>query len=153
MNVFKSSARHAAANLVEMEINREAPVVVSATADVTAPRDVVWNVVADIDSWPRWNPDVSEVSLSGELAPGSEFRWKAGPGTIRSTLREVEPPRRIAWSGKSLGASAVHVWTLEPTSGGTTVRTEESADGLVVRLLRSRMQKTFQERSTRPSSI
>jgi hypothetical protein len=43
-----------------------------------------------------------------------------------------------------MGASAIHVWTLESSSGGTDLRTEESVEGLIVRALRSRMQGTFQ---------
>ena len=44
-----------------------------------------------------------------------------------------------------MGASAIHVWTLESSSGGTALRTEESVEGLIVRALRGRMQTTFQD--------
>ena len=71
---------------------------------------------------------------------GAAFRWKAGPGTITSTIQDVEPPRRIAWTGTSFGIKAIHVHTLEPRAGGTLVRTEESYDGLVARLFRRRLQ-------------
>jgi len=77
------------------------------------------------------------------LAEGSVFRWKAGPGTVTSTIQRVEPPRLIAWRGKTLGIKAIHFWQLEPRDGTTLVRTEESYDGLVARLLRGSLQKTL----------
>ena len=55
------------------------------------------------------------------LTPGSTFRWKAGPGTITSTLQRVERPRVIAWAGRTFGIKANHVYTLEPRDGKTLV--------------------------------
>jgi hypothetical protein len=124
-------------------INRAAPVVGTSQTEVTAGREVVWDVLTSIEHWPSWNPDVKSVSMHGPLAEGSEFRWKAGPATIRSTLQHVAPPRRVAWSGKTLGLKAMHVYALEARNGMTLVRTEESYDGLVARLFRARLQKTL----------
>ena len=73
------------------------------------------------------------------------FRWKAGRATITSTLRQVERPRVLAWTGKATGIDAVHVWRLEPRDGGTFVQTEESWQGLLVRLLSGPMRKSLQK--------
>lgn len=75
------------------------------------------------------------------MAEGSEFRWKAGPATITSTLRRVERPRLLAWTGKTFGVSAIHVYRLEPRDGHTSVRTEESWEGLLARIFGGLMQK------------
>ena len=96
-----------------------------------------------IDRWPSWNPAVKSMAMQGPLTPGSVFRWKAGPAKITSTIRRVEPPRLIAWTGKTLGIRAIHVYGLEPRDGGTFVQTEESYSGLVARLLRGSLQKTL----------
>ena len=77
-------------------INRAAPVVGTRETEVAAVREVVWEVLTGIEHWPSWNPDVKSVSMHGPLAEGSEFQWKAGPGTITSTLAHVEAPRRVA---------------------------------------------------------
>ena len=127
----------------EHGINRAAPVVGTSETAVAAVRDVVWDVLTGIEQWPSWNPDVKSVSMHGALAEGAEFRWKAGPGTITSTLEHVEAPRRVAWSGTTLGLKAMHVYALEARDGITLVRTEESYDGLVARLFRVRLQKTL----------
>jgi hypothetical protein len=55
----------------------------------------------------------------------------------------VERPRLIAWTGKTLGIKAVRVWHFDPRNGKTFVRTEESYDGLVVRLFHRAIQKTL----------
>lgn len=71
------------------------------------------------------------------------FRWRAGPGTITSTLERVEEPRLIAWTGRTLGITAIHFWHLQPRDGTTLVRTEESYEGLVATLLRRYLKKTL----------
>jgi len=124
-------------------INRNAPVVARSETEIAAVREVVWDVLTRITEWPSWNPDVMSVSMPGEVSAGSEFRWKAGPGTITSRLEQVVPPRRVVWSGRSLGLKAMHVYVLEQRSGGTLVRTEESYDGPIASLFRSRLQKTL----------
>jgi uncharacterized protein YndB with AHSA1/START domain len=132
------------AEAAENGINQAAPVVASGETEIVAACEVVWEVLTGIEQWPSWNPDVKSVSMHGALSEGSEFRWKAGPGTITSTLEHVEAPRRITWSGTTFGIEAMHVYALEARDGVTFVRTEESYDGLVARLFRGRLQKTLE---------
>lgn len=125
-----------------MDINRNAPAVASADAYVEAPQSLVWAVQTNLHAWPEWNLDVASVDVRGPLAPGTEFRWKAGGTPITSTLREVEPNRRIGWTGRApLGIRAVHTWSFEPEGEGTRVRTEESFGVLIVRLVAGPMRR------------
>lgn len=120
-----------------------APVESRREIEIAAPPEVVWDVLTSFEQWPQWNPDVKSVSFGGLLAPGSEFRWKAGPGTIVSTLEQVEPPWFIRWRGRTMSIKAIHEWRLEPRDGGTRVETEESFSGLLARLFRRQVQKTL----------
>jgi len=129
----------------DVMVNKNAPVLAVGDIDIVAPPDIVWAVITDFEHWPRWNPDVKAVELRGAVREGTEFRWKSGPGTITSTIRRVERPRVVAWSGKTMGISAVHVWRLQPKDDHTVLSTEESWDGLVVRMFRGRMQKTLEQ--------
>jgi hypothetical protein len=79
------------------------------------------------------------------VAAGTGFRWKTGPLSIRSTLRQVERPRLIAWTGDAFGIEAVHVWRFEPRDGGTRVVTEESWAGPLPRLLRGPMENALKK--------
>ncbi len=127
-----------------MPADEKAPVTSTAEIDVGAPPQVVWGVLTRFENWPNWNPEVKSMSFGGPLAPGSEFRWKAGPGTIVSTIDRLEPPRYISWRGRTLMIKAYHEWWLEPRDGVTHVKTEEAFFfGLVARLLRGTLQKTF----------
>ena len=119
------------------------PVTSKQAIEIAAPPEVVWEVLTTFDQWPKWNPDVKSMSFDGTLAPGSEFRWKAGPGTIVSTLERVEPPRAATWRGRTMSIKALHEWRLEPRDGGTHVETEESFSGLLARLFRGSLQKNL----------
>lgn len=128
-----------------VKVNESAPAVASAEVEVAADPEIVWDVLTSIDDWPSWNPDVSSASLEEGLSEGSRFRWKAGPGTIISTLQRIDRPRLIAWTGRTFGINAIHVHRLEPRGEGTVVSSEESWEGLPVRIFRGRMQKTLEE--------
>jgi hypothetical protein len=105
---------------------------------IGAPSRVVWDVLSDIGGWPQWDHDVSEARTEGPLEPGTTFEWKAGPGTITSTLESVEPGRELGWIGHTFGIKAMHVWHVEPCDDGTThVITEESWSGVTPAVFRA----------------
>jgi hypothetical protein len=122
-----------------------APVSSSRSIEIQALPEVVWDVLTGFADWPQWNPDVKSMSFEGQVAPGAMFRWKAGPGTIVSTLEEVDPPSRVRWRGKTLSIQAEHEYRLELRSGGTHVETEETFSGLLARLMRGNLQKTLDQ--------
>jgi hypothetical protein len=124
-------------------INHAAPVVGASEIEIAAAPDAVWEVLTAFERWPSWNRDVRSMTFEGRVAPGATFRWKAGPGTITSTIQRVERPQLIAWTGKTIGIDAIHVWHLEPRNGGTFVRTEESYEGLLASLLRRPLRRTL----------
>jgi hypothetical protein len=85
-----------------------------------------------------------EVSLgAGETRRGLDIPLEGRPGTIKSTIQQVDPPSRIAWTGTTFGIKAVHVYVLEPRGAKTLVRTTETYDGLVARLFRKQLRKTL----------
>jgi hypothetical protein len=109
--------------------------------EVAASPEVVWEVLTDFDRWQEWNPEVKSMSYEGPLAPGAMFRWKAGPGTIVSTVEELDRPRYIRWRGRTLSIAAIHEWRFDEREGGTHVETEESFSGFLVRLARGTLRK------------
>jgi hypothetical protein len=131
--------------MTQSPANDEAPVSADAEAEIAAPVETTWDVLTDIRRWPAWNPDVKSVELEGEVTTGSIFRWKAGPGTITSTVERLERPNLIAWTGTTLGGlRAHHVWQLEERNGKTHVRTTESFLGLLARILRRPLRKMLE---------
>jgi hypothetical protein len=126
-----------------MEINPQAPAIARHEITINASSERIWQLLTNINDWTAWNLNISEAKLEGSFKVGSIFRWKSGGTAIVSTLQEVEPQRRIVWTGKVFGTQAIHVWILEPQPNGTIVRTEESFEGWLVVLLRGMMQKTL----------
>jgi hypothetical protein len=124
-----------------VEANRDAPVFSEGRIEIAASPAALWDLMADIEGWPKWNPDVREVSVQGDVAEGTVFRWKAGPGTITSILRLVDRPRALGWTGRTFGINAIHVWRFEPRGPATIASMEESFEGLTARLFRRRLQK------------
>jgi hypothetical protein len=127
-----------------MAINERAPVVARMAREVHAPVERVWDLIAGIDRWPSWNPAISEAHQGGPLVKGVRFSWKAGPGTIVSTIEDADPPRSIGWSGRTMGIRAHHTWTFVAKGDRTLVTTEESWDGVFVRLFGKYFQKTLE---------
>ncbi len=120
-----------------MNIDSNAPVNVKATLHVVADRQTTFDVISDIGRWPTWNPDVSTVSLLGPVQPGTVFIWKSGAITLTSKLQQLEAPTEIGWTGTTTGVRAVHVFRLHPDDhGGTLISSEESWNGLPVRIFR-----------------
>ncbi|MGW2839910.1 SRPBCC family protein [Streptomyces sp. NPDC001493] len=113
-------------------VDTTAPVITREDIVIHAPLERIWRIQTDVGSWPQWQPDVSEATkvTRGPLRPGSVFRWSVeGLSGIESTVRQVEPGRRIVWGGPAQGITAVHVWTFTQRADGVHVHTEESWAG------------------------
>jgi uncharacterized protein YndB with AHSA1/START domain len=126
-----------------MEINRNAPATAQGELQIAADRQTVFAVIAAIDQWPSWNPDIKSVTLQGPVQPGTGFRWKSGPSTLTSTLQVVDPPQEIAWTGTTMGIRAVHVFRFQANDGGTLAHSEESWEGLLASLLKGYSRKSL----------
>jgi uncharacterized protein YndB with AHSA1/START domain len=126
-----------------VDIDRNAPATASGEVTVSARPEAVWDVMAGIDGWPSWSPDIRAAKLEGPLAPGSVFRWKSGSASLTSVLRSVDRPRELAWTGSTKGIKAVHVFRFESHEDGTLVRSEESWTGLLASVFKGYSRKTL----------
>lgn len=124
-----------------MKINQSAPVKAAHEIEVEAKPEVVWDILVAARRWPDWNPDIRATDVQGDLMVGLNFSWKAGPGTIRSTVMEMQEPHRLLWTGRTTGIKAVHLWVLEKRGERTLVSSEESWEGLLPGILRGVMKK------------
>ncbi|AXV37819.1 MAG: polyketide cyclase [Methanobacterium sp. BRmetb2] len=128
-----------------IKINEDAPVIARSKIEINAEPERVWNLLSDINNWSKWNPDIETTSLKGNLEKGTGFRWKTSSGTITSTLQLVDPPEILAWTGKIMSIKAIHIYQLESENSETLVKTEESWEGLLARILRGTLQKQLQK--------
>ncbi|PKL66600.1 MAG: polyketide cyclase [Methanobacteriales archaeon HGW-Methanobacteriales-1] len=128
-----------------IKINEKAPVTARAKIEINADPELVWKIMVNIEEWPRWNPEIKSAAIFGDLSVGTKFKWKAGPGTITSQILEVDPPKTLAWKGKTMGIKAIHLWNIDFINEKTVVSTEESWDGIIVHLMKGTMQKSLQK--------
>jgi uncharacterized protein YndB with AHSA1/START domain len=124
---------------------RAAAAQASAEIAINAPAERVWQLLTGVDAWPRWNPLVDAADLDGSLAPGSVFCWKSQGFSVTSTLVTVDAPTRLAWHGEAFGTRAHHEWEIVPSGQGVVVRTSETFDGWLPRLMPGAMQKTLED--------
>lgn len=114
------------------QIQEKAPIKASSEITINASPERVWQLLANINDWPKWQSDITKAEMRGPLQPGTEFFWTSGT-QVHSRLALVHPPRVLAWTGQAYKAKAVHVWTIEPTvAGQTLVNTSESMDGFML---------------------
>lgn len=117
-----------------------------AAVAIDASADRVWQLLTGIDAWPRWNPAVGSARLEGSIAAGTVFRWRSQGFTVSSTLVDVEMPRRLMWTGRALGTRARHEWDIVAAGHGVVVKTSETFDGWLPRLM-PRTMKNMLERT------
>ena len=89
--------------------------------DVDAPAEDVWDLLIDLDAWPRWGPTVRAAALDDgrrHLSAGATGRVRpiAGPGLpFRVTDWEEGPDeRRWSWSVAGVPATTHAVRRLGP---------------------------------------
>ena len=87
---------------------------IETTVEVDAPRDVLWMVLLDVESWPSLTPSMSEVTRSeeGPLTVGSSV-WIKQPRLPRTewTVTELTACDRFVWQATGPGArtTAAHL--------------------------------------------
>jgi len=100
--------------------------------------DIVWSATTELEHWPDWNPNVSEVvpQGSGPLAIGSQALIKQNglPDTVW-TVTALEAERQFAWQSRIRGVSMVASHIIESTGGNTQSRLEVEVAGFLGLLL------------------
>ncbi len=109
---------------------------ISATTDIAASPAQVWAVLADLASYPQWNPLFREAS--GQLTAGSRVTLKSthpASGrimTIKAKVLVAEPVTELRWVSSLPGIiTGEHSFTLAATDGGTRLVQTETYRGLL----------------------
>ena len=91
---------------------------------VTAPVDVVWDLLTDTRRWPQWGPTVRGVDVeSDRIGPGSCGRVTTVAG-LRLPFRvtafddDDDPDRSWTWQVAGVPATGHRVEPVEPLTGG-----------------------------------
>lgn len=115
---------------------------IETTIDIQAPPRAVWETLLDFDSYPEWNPFVTEAV--GTPAVGERLRIRIDPPagramTFKPRVTEVVPGEHLAWLGRLLVPGLFdgrHEFLLTPDGDDRTRLTHrESFSGLLVGVL------------------
>jgi uncharacterized protein YndB with AHSA1/START domain len=84
------------------------------TVNITAPAELVWQTISDVEKWPEWTPTMEQIDRldEGEFRVGSSARVRQPNLPERTwTVTELVPGRSFAWAHDSRGLrlSADHV--------------------------------------------
>ena len=98
---------------------------------VKAPKTVVWALWTDVASWPKWDTDLSEAALHGELEAGAEGKMKVADDALVSfTIHELVPEERLVTRTKMFGAKLDIVHEMTEEEGGVRVTHRAELKGL-----------------------
>lgn len=116
--------------------------------DIFAEADAVWQVLADTQAYPTWNPFVRE--LSGNLETGEKLKASIQPPgksamTFRPRVLVAEPGKRLLWRGHLWVPGLFdgeHDFRIEPLqAGGVRFHHEEAFSGLLLPFMRSSLER------------
>lgn len=121
---------------MEGKIDQEAAIKASGEIDIDAPIDRVWDVLVDLPSWPRFDPNFSDVKIESTVSVGTKASFKISGFPIQGTFAVVQPNQELTWVGKSLWTKAIDRHVVKAISGNVTrLYIEESLSGVFVPLM------------------
>lgn len=111
---------------------------ISATIEIAAAPEQVWAVLADLDSYPEWNPVFREAS--GQLTPGGRITIESTQPetghtmTVKVKVLTAEPASELRWASSVLGLmTSEHSFILSPTGSGTQLVQTQTYRGMFTR--------------------
>ena len=126
-------------------INETAPVVAKQQLLIHAPVETVWNVLTSINDWPKWQSTITQAQLKGAVREGTVFVWKAGGLNFTSKIHTCQPFDFFGWTGKTIGASAIHNWMFKKQGESTLVFIEESMQGFFPSIMKKKFNKDLEK--------
>lgn len=108
---------------------------ITVTVQVPADPASTWRALADIPSWPAWNPACTQATIdTTDVAVGTcarlELRHPRGRRFwTEITLTQLDPGRTIAWETRAFGLRAPTRIVLDQVTDGTAVTLTTSSRG------------------------
>lgn len=108
----------------------------AASITVAAPVEAVWRALADISSWPRWEPNTqsAEGIPVKDAALSFQFAYADQPVSVRVTA--IDEPFLLEWTGGNEQVTGVRTHRVTPEGEGSRVEVSQVFSGAAVDQLR-----------------
>ncbi|MFZ0184603.1 MAG: SRPBCC family protein [Nitrosotalea sp.] len=126
-------------------INNDAPLKYCKTILINSSPEKIWAIITNIDQWSRWETDIKNPKINGQLIPSTTFDFKINRLKIHSNIHTVEPFHHFGWTAKIFGMHVIHNMTLTETKGQTMVSDDESLEGFLVLLFKKLFDKKLEK--------
>jgi carbon monoxide dehydrogenase subunit G len=99
---------------------------VEESVEISAPRQLLWDLLADPKRHTELGTFVAEVTVStpGDVREGTVYRERSGPGFMKSdsewTITKLESPRQLIHETKEKSMIATATWTLSELGPAAT---------------------------------
>ena len=106
---------------------------VSVVIDIAASPERVWQVISDVEDWPRWTTSMSEVKRldAGPLRVGSRARVKQpGYPVLVWEVTELDEGTSFTWVTRTPGVVATAGHVISATADGSRLTLSVSWTGL-----------------------
>ncbi len=111
---------------------------VEVTVGISAPPEVVWAVLSQVESWPEWTASITSVRRSGPdpLQVGSRVRIKQPrfPATVW-TVTDLAEGERFTWAATSPGVNTRASHRVVGTAEGSRATLSIDQAGVLGRLV------------------
>jgi len=122
-----------------IEIDEKALVLAKETIIIKAEPTKILEVLADIKNWSIWRSDIEYTKILDKKSQKElKFEWKSGGLKYRSVVH-THSNNLFGWTGRTVGAYAIHNWCLKKVENGTEVEASESLSGFSIRLMKKKM--------------
>jgi uncharacterized protein YndB with AHSA1/START domain len=125
------------------EVQEDAAVLHMESQLIDAPRDLVYDIISDVEHWPEWHSAVSKTDLEGSGKKGRMFKWHSSGMTFKSIIHTASKPEEFGIVARTMWFKVIFNWTLEPFMGGTRVSIEESITGLGAELMKKSIRSSM----------
>lgn len=121
---------------------------IETTEFIDAPPAKVWSILVDLDSYPDWNPFITEGK--GEFRQDEKVELKMRPPegremTFRPRVLKVDPDAELRWKGRLLVPGIFdgeHYFKLDSEGEGTRLRHGEKFTGILPRFMSGMLSRT-----------
>jgi uncharacterized protein YndB with AHSA1/START domain len=115
------------------------------SVEIASSAERLWDLLADVKSWPEWQGTSYVDPPLGPLVKGCTFVADLGGHRWNLTVTRADKPQRLSWAGRQTGLEAIHDWEFVEIEGKTGAASIDSVSGWMLLFVRRIVEKKVSE--------